>query len=358
MPIYKNRNGTYFVKICINNKQLMTRRYHGMPITNKEDAKKAENELFIQYRELKGDQEIDKLFPVFEKYMYKKFKETTTKRDLYLFDKRIKKYFIHKTISEINRQYLQYVCDSINAQDYKDTGGLINLAKKFLCFLSTYGLDYNANFMYIYRKNRIQFQRLNFYTLEEFKKFISVVKNPQDKLMFTMFFYYGLRCGELRALQVRDFLKDRITVYKSITNKGRFGKQKVIMVKTHSSVRDYPYVQDIKQQFNDLVKLNNLKPNSYIFQPTIKKDSLAIGETTIRYKIRKYSKKANVKTIMIHEFRHSCATLLINLDVDPKDIASWLGHSSVATTLQTYAHLLPTRKGNVKNIIDHFNQQD
>ena len=56
--------------------------------------------------------------------------------------------------------------------------------------------------------------------------------------------------------------------------------------------------------------------------------------------------------IKIHEFRHSCATYLINKNVDPKDIASWLGHSSVDITLRVYAHLLPVRKEKVKNVIN------
>lgn len=65
-----------------------------------------------------------------------------------------------------------------------------------------------------------------------------------------------------------------------------------------------------------------------------------------------YCNKANLKVIKIHEFRHSCATFLINQDVDPKDIANWLGHSSPDITLRYYAHLLPVRKEKVKEVIN------
>ena len=33
-------------------------------------------------------------------------------------------------------------------------------------------------------------------------------------------------------------------------------------------------------------------------------------------------------------------------------IASWFGHSSVNTTLTIYAHLLPVRKDNIKNLLN------
>ena len=74
-------------------------------------------------------------------------------------------------------------------------------------------------------------------------------------------------------------------------------------------------------------------------------------KTTIRRNLTNYSEKAGLHYIKIHEFRHSCATYLINKNVDPKDIASWLGHSSVDITLRVYAHLLPVRKEKVKNVI-------
>ena len=38
--------------------------------------------------------------------------------------------------------------------------------------------------------------------------------------------------------------------------------------------------------------------------------------------------------------------------VEAIDIASWLGHFSINTTLRFYAHLFPIRKDNVANIIN------
>ncbi|BAR86699.1 protein YdcL [Bacillus thuringiensis serovar tolworthi] len=53
---------------------------------------------------------------------------------------------------------------------------------------------------------------------------------------------------------------------------------------------------------------------------------------------------ANVKNIVLHEFRHSHASYLINKGVSPLVVAQRLGHSDVATTLNTYSHLYPSKQ--------------
>ena len=40
--------------------------------------------------------------------------------------------------------------------------------------------------------------------------------------------------------------------------------------------------------------------------------------------------------------RHTCATLLLGRNVNPKIVSEMLGHASIAITLDTYSHVLPT----------------
>jgi integrase len=47
-------------------------------------------------------------------------------------------------------------------------------------------------------------------------------------------------------------------------------------------------------------------------------------------------------TIRFHDLRHTCATLLLSRNVNPKVVSEMLGHSSIAVTLDTYSHVLPT----------------
>ncbi len=45
-----------------------------------------------------------------------------------------------------------------------------------------------------------------------------------------------------------------------------------------------------------------------------------------------------------HDLRHTCASLLLNKDVNMKIIQMWLGHSSFKTTSNTYSHLEASAK--------------
>jgi integrase len=51
--------------------------------------------------------------------------------------------------------------------------------------------------------------------------------------------------------------------------------------------------------------------------------------------------KAGLPAIRFHDLRHTCATLLLSRNVNPKIVSEMLGHASVAITLDTYSHVLP-----------------
>lgn len=229
----------------------------------------------------------------------------------------------------------------------------VALWNSIVSFFESIGFYFLNIFHIFYTFKRIELIKFDGTSTQKknLKKLISKIELVEDKLLFSLLFYYGLRIGELRALKVSDFRNDRILIEKSISNKGRDSCQKVYDTKTNSSIRSYPYVLNVRSLFEDLVKKYKLKSSDYIFKSKWDK-SLVIGETTIRRKLIEYCNKAKIKVIKIHEFRHSCATYLINKDVDPKDIANWLGHSTYVTTLRVYSHLLPIRKEKVKSVFN------
>ena len=52
-------------------------------------------------------------------------------------------------------------------------------------------------------------------------------------------------------------------------------------------------------------------------------------------------KSANLPAVRFHDLRHTAATLLLALGVDPRTIMETLGHSQISLTLNTYSHVLP-----------------
>jgi len=51
---------------------------------------------------------------------------------------------------------------------------------------------------------------------------------------------------------------------------------------------------------------------------------------------------AALPRITLHGLRHTCATLLLLHNVNPKVVSERLGHASIGITLDTYSHVLPS----------------
>lgn len=63
----------------------------------------------------------------------------------------------------------------------------------------------------------------------------------------------------------------------------------------------------------------------------------------------KASAQAGLPEIRFHDLRHTCATLLLAKNVNPKVVSEMLGHASIAITLGTYSHVLPTMQESAAN---------
>jgi integrase len=53
-----------------------------------------------------------------------------------------------------------------------------------------------------------------------------------------------------------------------------------------------------------------------------------------------------------HDLRHTCATLLLTKNVNPKVVSEMLGHSNIAITLDTYSHVLPNMQDSVARVLE------
>lgn len=88
----------------------------------------------------------------------------------------------------------------------------------------------------------------------------------------------------------------------------------------------------------------------YLFGDT---DPITNGK--LRHRKNKNCELAEVKQIRIHDFRHSCASLLINSGATINVVAKYLGHTKIDETLNTYSHLFKNQMNEIVNIIDKLN---
>ena len=59
---------------------------------------------------------------------------------------------------------------------------------------------------------------------------------------------------------------------------------------------------------------------------------------------------------MLHTFRHTCASILVQQGVPIYSVAAWLGHSSIVVT-QRYAHLAPSSLKGLAGVLDKCHEQ-
>lgn len=67
---------------------------------------------------------------------------------------------------------------------------------------------------------------------------------------------------------------------------------------------------------------------------------------------------AGVPQIRIHDFRHSCASLLINNGANVTIVAKYLGHTKLEETLNTYTHLFNSAMNEVVNLINKLDEDE
>lgn len=82
-------------------------------------------------------------------------------------------------------------------------------------------------------------------------------------------------------------------------------------------------------------------------------DYFVIGDAnTITSRKNRNCELAGVPQIRIHDFRHSCASLLVNNGANITVVAKYLGHTKIEETLNTYTHLFNSALNEVVDLID------
>ena len=62
--------------------------------------------------------------------------------------------------------------------------------------------------------------------------------------------------------------------------------------------------------------------------------------------------KAGLRDIRLHDIRHTFASQLLSLGVNPVYVKVQLGHSSIKMTVDIYGHLIPTGNHDMINRLD------
>jgi len=63
------------------------------------------------------------------------------------------------------------------------------------------------------------------------------------------------------------------------------------------------------------------------------------------------TKRAGLPPIRLHDLWHSVASILLARSVHPKVVSDMLGHATIALTLDTYSHVIPSLQQEAANVV-------
>ena len=79
-----------------------------------------------------------------------------------------------------------------------------------------------------------------------------------------------------------------------------------------------------------------------------------LEEARVSRTYRRDLERAGLPAIRLHDLRHTAATLLIESGVNIKSVQAALGHSTIAVTMDIYAHVTPAMQASVADAMDRL----
>lgn len=273
-------------------------------------------------------------------------------------------------VNEITPDLIQF--NLIN--DLKEKGLSYSTIKKSVNVLTgfyrwavgTQKVDYNPCQTLILPSNqkikeeRGEIAEVKYYTKDEIGKLKSAadakhkhcfeVQDYRFPRAYTYIFiiYTGLRIGEMLALKWSDYdpVKRTISINKDIVEYKDSKTHKIVTKlqttpKTSSSRRILT-LNDTAVEILDIIKERTFNPNNEFIVANRNKGGAKdyVAPSNYRNAFRRFCGFADVEYKGVHALRHTFASLMFAQGVDIKYISTWLGHSSVQITYDTYVHIM------------------
>ena len=184
---------------------------------------------------------------------------------------------------------------------------------------------------------------------EQAKVLFEAARGDRLEALYVLAVTTGLRQGELLGLKWDDVDLEAGTLQVRRTLTTAKGGPVLSAPKTKGSRRTVKLSQTalqalrshLERQLGEIDRAGDLwRENGLIF-------ASEVGEPldrhyTTKHRFKPLLKRAGLPEIRFHDLRHTCATLLLSKNVNPKIVSEMLGHATIAITLDTYSHVLPT----------------
>lgn len=256
-------------------------------------------------------------------------------------------YFAGRVVDEITPRDILAWQQSLESYSYKYKTGLRTQLSSIYKFGERYHDVKNIMSRVEGFRNLEPKKEMQFWTPDEFHTFLAVVDDPLYALYFRLLYTTGCRKGESLALTWDDvdFDEAKISITKSITRKTKDAPYAVTTPKNNASIRDVSIPQTLADDLRAWRDgMDEQDDGKFIFGGD---DPFTDRSTDRRF--AEWCKQSGVKKIRLHDFRHSCASVLIASGVSIVAVSRHLGHSNIEQTLNTYSHMMPSDADRMRN---------
>lgn len=197
---------------------------------------------------------------------------------------------------------------------------------------------------------KLKRKEMKVWTIQQVNDFLKFTKHSRYHPIFFLAAYTGMRKGEILGLSWDDinFEEKTINVNKTLyRTKGLFLLQEP---KTKNSIRTIYMDDDIIRVLKKQKVKQNLERLKY--GGAYKEHNMVFSQETGEFAnpnatnalFTRFLRQMGLPQIRFHDLRHTHATILLQMGVNPKIVAERLGHSSVQITLDTYSHVTAPMK--------------
>jgi integrase len=196
---------------------------------------------------------------------------------------------------------------------------------------------------------KVEHKEINPLDQGQAKVLLEAANGLRLEALYVLAIHTGMREGELLGLKWEDvdLGRDVLRLRRALVREG--GKVVLGDLKTPKSRRSVRLTHaasdalrnHLERQLKEIERIGSLyQPGGLVFAT---ESGTFINPSNLRNRsFKPLLKKTRLPDICFHDLRHTCATLLLSQGTHPKLVQELLGHATIAMTLDTYSHFLPS----------------
>jgi integrase len=179
----------------------------------------------------------------------------------------------------------------------------------------------------------------------QIKALLSAARGDRLEALYVLAIHTGLRRSEILGLKWTDVDLETgiLSVQRSLDTDGTFNPPK--RNKSRRTVKLTGRAAEAlkghrARQNEERLRLGSLwEDHDLVFPNRVGKPMNA--DNLYHREFKPLLKRAGLSGFTFHSLRHTCATLLLSKNVNPKIVQEMLGHATISQTMDTYSHVMP-----------------